>query len=85
MLLKGEYKGIQLYYDYPQSYYPGWKASKRNCFRLWSNNFDVMTINDWEELFDNIGCNHSINKWSKKESWVAFQENKKLSAYYVYS
>ncbi len=69
MLLTGQFKGIDLYKDGK-----GWKPSRKNCFKLWSKNWDIMTHLEWKHIFDLNKCDHSVGSWIKYEKQVQVQD-----------
>jgi hypothetical protein len=78
MLIQGHFRGIRLFYDLSQDEGFGWNASKKNCFRLWKNNYDVMLFDDWVSLFEDMECNHSMKSWVEKEIPDSFFDSVKI-------
>jgi hypothetical protein len=60
MLLTGEFEGLRLFKDKDNN---SWQPSNKNTFRLWKMNYDLLDANEWQELFDENNCTHSLNAW----------------------
>jgi hypothetical protein len=73
MIIQGNYEGIQLYDDcdqcpnYANHKYQGWTPNKKNTFRLWKMNNDLLSKEEWVDMFDKEFCKNSVDDWYKRE------------------